>query len=233
MAIDLDGVNQSITVADDPLLRLQDMSIAIWLLKSSEPSLNFPRLIGKGTPEADGNYGIFHRNTDDLLLFQIRHAGVPDRTDVFGTTAIAQDTWYHVVGTYDSTADIARIYLNGEEENSTAGSGQAVVTSTDPVTMGTGLFSSFWPGLLDDARIYNSALSAAEIKTIYSAAQTAGHDGIVNGLVARYTLSEGAPGVAASGAGVIKDVGPNKFDGTPVNSPIWAPSQLSFRKRVA
>lgn len=228
MSIELDGVDQSITVADNPALRLNDMSIAIWFLKSAEPSNNFPRLIGKGTPEADGNYGLFHKNENDFMLFQIRDT-VGGRVDVFTTTAIAQDTWYHLVGTFDSTADIARIYLNGVEEASTATGTQIPINTTDPVTIGTGLFSAFWPGLLDDARIYNRALSAAEVKTIHA---VRGPDGIVNGMVARYTLNEGAPGVSASGAGVIKDVGPNKFDGNPANSPIWAESQLSFRKRA-
>ena len=228
MPVDLDGVDQSLTVADDPALRLNDMSIAIWFLKSAEPSLTFPRLIGKGTPEADGNYGIFHRNSDDLMLFQIRDT-VGGRVDVFGTTAIALDTWYHVVGTFDSTANIARIYLNGVEEASTATGAQIPINTTDPVTIGTGLFSAFWNGLLDDPRIYNRALSVGEVEEIHA---LQGKDRI-DDFVAGWRMDEFGPGVTISGADSLKDRSGNGHDASPVNSPVGGEGVLSFGRMVA
>ena len=83
-------------------------------------------------------------------------------------------------------------------------------------------------GAAEDVRIYDRTLSPDEILTIYN---SRGRDGIALGRVAQYLLNEGAPGVVASGAGVIKDSGPSGLDGTPANSPTWASGELTFRRK--
>ncbi len=150
--------------------------------------------------------------------------------------AISTGVLHHAAIVRDNTASLYRLYLDGVEVDTTAilNASGSLNNSNDfligAVEEPAGTPTRFMDGLIDDLRFYPNLVGAAEIQTIYSAGQTAGHDGIV--APTRYLLNEGAPGVAAAGAGVIKDVGANKINGTPVNSPVWATSQLSFRKRV-
>lgn len=81
-----------------------------------------------------------------------------------GNTTVANNTWYHVALTYDGAA--AHLYLNGKEDVTPlviAGN----LTSVGSLTMGSALHPAFaFTGFLDDARIYNRALSASEIAAI-------------------------------------------------------------------
>lgn len=78
-------------------------------------------------------------------------------------------------------------------------------------------------GKLHDARIYDRALSAAEIATIYA---SRGRDGIVDGRVGRWPLRERHPGQTAAGAGSVRDVGPFGNHGTPAGSLTYVASPL-------
>jgi hypothetical protein len=71
--------------------------------------------------------------------------------------------WYHVVGVYDSTG-YATYYINGTI--TTLGNPQqAVPVATTYIIIAGG--KNIFKGYIDDVRIYNTALSAAQIKTIY------------------------------------------------------------------
>lgn len=96
-------------------------------------------------------------------------------------------------------------------------------------------------GLLDDVRIYNGRLFDSvgdkQEKTIFG---SRGRDTIFRqtggtgaSLQLRYTFMEGYPGQVMSGAGVVKDLSPNKYDGTPFSSPTWQSSILTFKKQAS
>ena len=75
-------------------------------------------------------------------------------------------TWYHIVGTWNSTQ--ADFYVNGVLE---------ATSTTDPsVTIGSGTTYigsnggtvRFHNGLLDDVRVYNYPMTATQVKTLYN-----------------------------------------------------------------
>lgn len=80
-------------------------------------------------------------------------------------TNITNSTWTHIAGTYDGTT--LKIYTNGILKNSTAASGQGV--DTNSIWIGrrhdTGGTVDYFPGQIDDVRIYNHARNAAQIRT--------------------------------------------------------------------
>ena len=79
----------------------------------------------------------------------------------------ALNTWYHVAYTYDGSH--LRLYVNGVECNSVAISGSLKV-NTRPVSIGAdGSAQKFFKGTIDQARIYNSALTADQILAHYDA----------------------------------------------------------------
>jgi prepilin-type N-terminal cleavage/methylation domain-containing protein len=74
--------------------------------------------------------------------------------------------WEHVAATYDGTTSL--LYVNGVQKGTPGSVSGAIVSS---VTANIGSYTGIWPfsGLIDDVRIYNRALSAAEIQGLYNA----------------------------------------------------------------
>ena len=83
--------------------------------------------------------------------------------DAFGTARLPANTWSYLTETYDGST--LRLYVNGTQVASTAHTG-AISTSTNPLQIGgDSLYGQFFAGLIDEVRIYNVALSAAQIQT--------------------------------------------------------------------
>lgn len=155
---------------------------------------------------------------------------------VVGDVAVNDGEWHHVgvVWEDNGTPEVldALLYVDGVLVASSAANSQVInTTSGDDVKIGVrGPDGDDLPfdGLIDDARIYARALSAAEMAALHA---QRGADGIVYGLVSRWRMDEASPGTVVSGAGVVKDdVGDNHA--TPVATPEYAKSELS-RKRAA
>ena len=93
-------------------------------------------------------------------------------TDSLTSGAKALNTWHHVAVTYDGTTK--RIYVNGTLENSLTYAKS--LKYTNPLYLDIGSFvlylvGNYFTGSIDDVRIYNRALSAAEIRAIYQGEQ--------------------------------------------------------------
>lgn len=84
-----------------------------------------------------------------------------------GSAAPSLNTWYHLLGVYDSAAHQISLYVNGVLQETVAHT--TVWNATGPLVAGRGMFggnTDFWPGAIDDVRVYQRALSAAEAATL-------------------------------------------------------------------
>lgn len=85
------------------------------------------------------------------------------------TTHSPAGEWTQLVGTYDAVANQLSLYVNGEHVQSTSFS--APFYAGGPVQIGAGNYdgapSSFFPGQIDDVRLYDRALSAEEAAALY------------------------------------------------------------------
>jgi hypothetical protein len=78
-------------------------------------------------------------------------------------TALALNTWSHVELTYDGA--MLRLYVNGVQVATAARTG-AIQTTTSPLWLGgNNPYGEHFAGRIDDTRVYNRALSQAEIQT--------------------------------------------------------------------
>jgi hypothetical protein len=75
------------------------------------------------------------------------------------------NAWNHIVFTGDSSGAVS--YLNGTLDNSSA---TAFITpdNAEAFTIGYSLYGTYFPGLIDDVRIYNRALSPTEVQDLYN-----------------------------------------------------------------
>ena len=79
-----------------------------------------------------------------------------------GPSASPVGSWTHVALTYDGSQLL--LYVNGVQVASRAASG-AIQSSTSPLWIGGNQYGENFTGLIDDVRVYNRALTPAEIQT--------------------------------------------------------------------
>jgi hypothetical protein len=109
-------------------------------------------------------------NVDIFNLYARNWRGRPEANVFMGgtnrvaeSTALAANVWTHVAGTYDGS--VVRLFVNGVQVASTTVSGP-ISTSTGPLRIGgNSLWGEYFQGVIDNVRIYNRALTAAQIQT--------------------------------------------------------------------
>lgn len=93
-------------------------------------------------------------------------------TRAISPTQPSTGAWYHIVGMHDATKQQIQLYVNGTLAD-TQPVGPAW-NATGETVLGRARFGAgpvdFWPGMIDDVRLYNRLLSAQEITTIYQQA---------------------------------------------------------------
>jgi hypothetical protein len=191
-ALSFNGVDDSVSVADAPALRLTgDCSFAFWMYKTSEAA-DWQRLLGKGAANAR-NYGLWEEaGAGKRILFQQYDASGGAIVNLYSNTAIEVGAWYHIAGVVSGST--VAIYVNGALDASTTRAGTPV-TSADPLTLGYAGFHAKYPGWLDDVRVYSRTLSAAEISALFAPPADDG------GLLAHWTLDDGSGQNAADATG--------------------------------
>ena len=81
-----------------------------------------------------------------------------------GTVQLPLNTWTHLALTYDGTT--LRLYVNGVQVGMLAQTG-AIATSSSPLRIGGNApWGEYFSGQIDDVRVHNRALSAAEIQAM-------------------------------------------------------------------
>lgn len=165
-ALQFDGYDDWVTVADSASLDLATgMTIEAWvkptnwmsgwetvvLKERGAGALAYALYAHDGAP-SPGGYAV-PAGTINL--------GGPDEA-IRGSSALSVGSWVHLAATYDGS--LLRFYINGALIASRAQSG-FIEASASPLRMGgnAAWSNEFFAGILDDVRIYNRALSAAEI----------------------------------------------------------------------
>lgn len=104
---------------------------------------------------------------DKTLRFKVN--GNADNTaysDLASTPALQLNKWSQVVATWDGNAQIMKLYLDGQQVGSTSAISQIVSMSTQPLFLGY-VGDGPLDGMLDDVRIYQRALNAAEVSALF------------------------------------------------------------------
>ena len=73
------------------------------------------------------------------------------------------NTWHHVVGTYDSSVTTAKIYVDGQLKNTNSSILTGITSNTQPLLIGSRSGIGGFGGSIGGVRIYNRTLSATEV----------------------------------------------------------------------
>jgi chitodextrinase len=105
-----------------------------------------------------GLYANSNRKQPGGLTF----TGSSEKT-AYGTSQVAAGKWTHLAETFDGSA--VRLYVNGTLVSTMVAAG-ALPSSTSPLRFGgDAVWSEFFRGLIDEARVYNRPLAAPEISS--------------------------------------------------------------------
>jgi glucose/arabinose dehydrogenase len=157
-ALSFDGTNDVVVIPDASSLDLTNgMTLEAWV---------YP------TTTLSSWRAILQKETDAYFLNANTSGDRPGVGGTFagscctvlqGTSALPLNQWTHVAGTYDGAQ--LRLYVNGTQVASQSRTGNLQVTGT-PLRIGGNTYGTeFFPGRLDEVRVYNRALSQSEIQT--------------------------------------------------------------------
>ena len=165
-----DGVDDRIDLGSDPSLEMTEaVAISAWIRVASYP-VWYQNIISDAGPNeiilgACGKALRFHNNRLQFIVDGIYGWGTATYVEyAFSDDMLGQ--WQHVVGTYDRNT--VKLYLNGVLVASLAHSAALTITG-NPVLIGvSGFDDDYFHGAMDDIRIYDRALTEAEIQELYN-----------------------------------------------------------------
>ena len=166
-ALKFDGLDDYINLPAVTADSWEGMTVAAWVWLNLLPN------------EMPNSYGeIFGSNQDLYDMYEDR--GNNELRCKFATTASAErpgiatanletGQWLHLVGTYDNASGQAKIYMNGEVQDTHNLTG--VISGVQYSSIGAqggpdGPFSDFLDGILDEVAVFSVALTEQEIKTV-------------------------------------------------------------------
>jgi hypothetical protein len=157
-ALQFNGTNARVNVPDAASLHLSGgMTLEAWVNPSTVNG-NWRDVIYKG----NDNYYLEATSTNaskpDAGLIAGGSYG-----DAYGSAALPANSWSYLAETYDGSN--VRLYINGTQVASTAHTG-AISTSTNQLQIGgDSIYGQYFAGLIDEVRVYNTALTATQIQT--------------------------------------------------------------------
>ena len=160
-------------------------TVALWF-NADNVSTQGARLFaygdGSGTTGGGGNdsnpFGdAFTFTIEDNGLIYFRYSGGNNRYNLAGNTNLSTNTWYHLAVVLPDGAtgsDEVLVYLNGSPASTTL-TGTVLPLFTDPSPTAPDFYLGSDPttgarfdGTLDDVQVYDAALSATDIASLYN-----------------------------------------------------------------
>lgn len=162
-AVSFDGTDDYVTVPDSNSLELAQWTVSLWIKFNS--TVGNQRLFSKNGVGNSANYYLW-RNDGATLLYYGFGYGSGKVEDSFGPNFILGQ-WYNIVFIYDGAVE--NVYFNAVAKRTKSTTATPYI-STGQLDIGYSTVSGgdHFNGIIDDVRIYNRALSAAEITAMYN-----------------------------------------------------------------
>ncbi|GEC36467.1 hypothetical protein EME01_05390 [Sinorhizobium meliloti] len=150
-------------------------TISAWIYPESYGNFNQGRILDKGAESNDGWTWKFVDSGGSLMFYIDHTSTVVDAAGMWATnTAITLNTWTHVAVTFnqDDFNNVPAMYINGQPVAYTELWEPTAAFDSDAThNMYMGVrdpILRWFDGRIDDVRVYNRVLTAAEIDAIYN-----------------------------------------------------------------
>ncbi|HEY9114790.1 MAG TPA: LamG-like jellyroll fold domain-containing protein, partial [Bacteroidales bacterium] len=173
-ALEFDGQNDRVECGEDTVMDMGtgDLTISSWV-KMDASQLSYPTIVSKGgTSNSNAGYWFF---VSDTKIKFIMGDGAERLSTYSPIINIYDNAWHHLAVSIDRDGD-AVFYLDGVITGTydvTSFNGKNISNPERQLTIGSALTSSttFLNGKIDDVRIFNAALTQAEILAFASVPQ--------------------------------------------------------------
>ncbi len=163
-AVSFDGTDDYIYIPSFPFPDSEGtMEAWVWFPSATQSTHGTILRIDGASP---WTYHILQRNPNSNYISYTVYDGSNDRS--VGYTVVPGN-WYHLVATHSLSSNKIELFINGISRNTGS---HPTVTTCNGKELGIGAISDGGnplKGSIDEVRIYNRALSAAEISAIYNA----------------------------------------------------------------
>lgn len=167
-ALKFDGSNDYVRIPHSASLDLTGSAITVTAWFRRDAAVNWQRIVGKQfySGSDTGSWRIMVLDTNKVNCW-INRSG--STSSITPNPVVVLGEWMFAALVYDGTT--FNCYLNSTSASPVNATGN-ISTSTYPVTIGTTSngtsTQNHWNGLIDDVRIYNRALSSAEVFHLYN-----------------------------------------------------------------
>ncbi|WP_371792424.1 DNRLRE domain-containing protein [Streptomyces sp. NBC_01471] len=168
----LDGTDDYATTVSPHVNNQRGFAVSAWV-KLPEKKPDHAAMVATQAGAHTAGFELYYSSAYDRWAFNQYSADESDATPVRaiqadGVTAHGGD-WVHLVGVHDTVADKLTLYVNGAQAGSTSLS--TTWYAGGPVQIGAGSFEgkprSFFPGQIDDVRLYDRPVSAEEVAQMF------------------------------------------------------------------
>ncbi len=161
-----DGKNSKVSIPSSGSINPANITIAAWIDAVSVPSSTV-RILGKESSISTNEYDMFHSSTALGARLTTTSGSGYYQTP----SPVAINEWQFGTVTYQSSTNTIAVYLNGAllGKSSTSIKG-ALNGSANPLYIGYGgpVYPTYFDGYLSNIQIYNTTLSANQIKELYT-----------------------------------------------------------------
>ena len=205
-ALSFDGTNDNVTAALPPLfgnIAANDFTMEAWVYPTGAI---FSRIIY--AQSSTTNFATMSTGASNQIYFYVIANGT---TYSVATTAfLPSNTWTHVAARWTAATLTPVVFFNGVQQATAAGGGSSTGTLNN-LSIGTRPGGAqYFPGSLDEVRIWSTARSQcailANMNRTYTGPQT--------NLVAYYTFDQGTAGGTNTGQTSLTDLSGNAYTGT-------------------
>lgn len=161
------GTNQYITVGNVLHFAIgSSITLSYWGTIATNNAYHKAISKNSGSLPSNRNYEFGFNNANGVTFLYVKN----DAYNIWDSSSAYTDAaWHFYAVTYSfGTGGSIKVYRDGVPISGTWTSGAGndpLPTDTEPLCIGSS--QEYWPGSLDDVRIYNRALSAAEVWCLY------------------------------------------------------------------
>jgi hypothetical protein len=219
-SIVFDGSNDYVTSSSTTLNLTAGVSVGVFF-KSTDITSRQQGLFSYNIGTLGNPYINFWCPGNGLLRWETFTSTSPNvGGDLFSPTSLANNTWYHCIGTYNNSG-VSNLYLNGLLVATSTYSASSYSSYSAPIIIGQYSIFGNLSGNIAQVSIYNRALSAAEVLQNFYALKSRFYPSIVtSGLVLNLDAGDTA---SYPGSGTTwTDLSGSGNNGTLTNGPTYS-----------